>query len=241
MSSETLQNLNEYLRSLKSKHGMDYTDPRGISIFGRTYPAIDKHISIGRNGFMHMCASIPFENGTNAWVESSLDESRISHDIPSINYPSPSGLPRLPHYSTHGYLNLHRDHPGASTFDVNADSVAHTHFAWTSPHKTTQWYNGAYSEINEQDLAPGVIHNKLHNWSRGPLVGVAFDQDFFEGKPPRKMTNEEHAGWQKDKQDQSTLGLVPESPSHMIKIHGFQPYFHKDYNLLTEQLRDHEG
>ena len=240
MSSETLQNLNNYLRSLKSNHGIDYTEPRGISIFGRTYPAIDKHISIGSKGFMHMSASIPFENGTNAWVESSLDESRLSHDIPSINYPGDSS--RRPHYSTHGYLNLHRDHPGKSTFDVNEDSVAHTHFAWTSPHKTTQWYNGAYSEINEQDLAPGAIHNKLHNWSRGPLVGVAFDQDFHaRGKPPRKMTNEEHAGWQKNKQDKSILGLVPESPSHMIKIIGLRPYVHKDYNLLTEQLRDHEG
>ena len=45
----------------------------------------------------------------------------------------------------------------------------------------------------------------------------------------------------KNKQDKSILGLVPESPSHMIKIIGLRPYVHKDYNLLTEQLRDHEG
>ncbi len=124
MSSDNkITEINEHLRTLKEKRDVDFLDPKGIGLGGKSYLAINKQIKIyhpsdsvvGNHYFSY--AQIPLsENG-------SVSEMYIDH-ITGINmyatYPSNVGT-RLQHLPDREEDNLHEEY-----FKKGSDDLLHT-------------------------------------------------------------------------------------------------------------------
>lgn len=89
--TKTFQTLQNTLRTLKD-HGIDLTVPHGVSIGGRTYPAINKNITFDKNlEYTGHVFQIPLENRHKVQFTHSFDFEQNPYAHTYVLYPNQYG------------------------------------------------------------------------------------------------------------------------------------------------------
>ena len=77
--TELFSQIQSTLRDIKNIHDIDFQSSRGVQVGSKTYPAMDKKITVGDNFAMHGF-DIPFENGHTAeWRIIQDREDKLVH------------------------------------------------------------------------------------------------------------------------------------------------------------------
>jgi hypothetical protein len=190
--------LQKILRDVNSHHEIDLTSPHGVTIEGRHYPAIHKHLYLEEAGSTQPDSysayfQIPLENGTRVSVDAS-NEGYVSSQlhVPTIHFDHEGAklykFGPAWHVGDDAYWEQHKtpDSP-ATGFDSNIHDTIREYsrlpqqgtYDWDTPggYKAfsearpnhTRWMFGVEGrDLNEEDLAE---HNKNYKFNQlhGPM------------------------------------------------------------------------
>ncbi len=250
--SEHFERLQHQLRQIKEASGVDFTDPRGVSIFGKLHPARNKFItldgnqnkSVGKGGWFEV--EIPFENGTHANVSGTLydkwkenKEKGISHLNDAIHTASAGhAIPAI--FDRHGILKYANDE-----FTTHANGVywqGDSHYI-EPVHPKNPGYKTSYVTGNVSEL----INDHFKKWSQEPFKGTYYEMRGKvhpdTGLPPRRDMTEEELQEHRQKATHKPL-WNPENSFVRPHLIGVRPDFdsnlnnHYVYNIQTEELHD---
>lgn len=70
MSNEHFHLLQDTLRDSHNERGINLSNPQGVHVQGKDYPALNKHLNIDADGSSQATFAIPFENGHRLEVDS---------------------------------------------------------------------------------------------------------------------------------------------------------------------------
>lgn len=232
--SETFKQLQESLRSYKSKYDIDLTSPRGVFIGGKMYPAIHKHLEISMKGrespedLPSAHFDIPFENGLRAQMQVyDIDEDK--------------GISRV-----NAYLNV------PYTYQDIVSGPQHS-FVFPNVFKEGKQKQDDI-HVNVSNLS-GVemdkLHRKLKDWSETPRFGIVLPTDVRTNLTSPYSTEryiQAYVQNQKNATNMSEQDLsnhlknyVPREnyEPHNITVYemGYDRGYKHHYNVVTEQLK----
>jgi len=231
MSSDRFHLLQKTIRDIHSIHGIDLSNPNGVTVDGRPYPAMKKHINMGvqysfTDNAHDFSFDIPIENGSVLRVNG---ENYDTEDGPESRRYSQLLVPTI-HFNKDGTKSYRH----GTALHVGADAFWNRH------------------TVGSQYDTVANLHDVINEYSRLPHQGT-YDWDYskegtdaFRGVRPHFTSgafgvHEEH------------LKLNPEELQEHRNNYKFNPYhsgqflstsFHNEpaddvhhrYDLRTEQL-----
>lgn len=225
--SELFKAVQETLRGHKAR-GVDLTNPTGVEVLGKLYPATEKGIMVHEHfdGFRHdhnsAFYSIPMENGFRVQGHS----SGLSN-----NYE------RLVHRVMQPHIIAHESHPA-------------TRYGWTyAEDPETNLYGGRMSHLLIFDDDGGSspekhkdLHEAVKKWANEPTKGTKHNWGGAEWRDIGPMSSEEH----REHQQNARSGLLPR-PNQLVVLQrkinarNNEPgMLYHEYDLRTEELKPHD-
>ena len=230
--SELFKAVQETLRGHKAR-GVDLTNPMGVEVFGKLYPATEKGIMVHEyfDGFRldHNSAfySIPMENGFRVQGHSNGLRHR---DTVTSKLLHPNIQVRESHPATRygwDYANFEANAP------FNDHRAGHDVKVWQRTYHNVYFDDDGNARPDAEDF-----HEIMKNWAKEPTKGIKYDWE----RAVAPMSPEEH----REHQHNVRSGLLSHPNKlvviqHKINARGNEPgYVHHEYDLRTEELKPHD-